>query len=896
MVISSKHDSSKNAKVVTGAEPRSPSPPTVSEVRRLLRPLQATADRVGKQVERFAEHLDRYIEHRPRRAQKDCRHVLLLVNQYRQIASDTVKYLRGIHSAERNKRASGTWTRRLRSSTRRLSASSQADSEEDGGARTSVKDLKDWEQEAQTWELLAIMLQVQHPVPQLELENLNVQPKDRRPPKNTEVHRFSSEKDAWDYFLAGNDLAWERHTVVEWLKRCADSSSQDIDEVVRDLESGADSGTGLWAHGWLYTKESIKGQKRLRSWPQVLDPDDPGIDTSLRSADKTKELVTQLDPDAITRQGRDLESQDLYFERALWLACWEMLRRGKDWSYIREWCQDKAEGWRATLMRGDPRALSADKTPLASGWHSRALWRKVCASAAKNGGIDKHENAVYGLLGGSLQSVLKVCGNWNDYLFAHYNTYLLRQFDEYVSNSVSVSMSPSMTPATHSVLSGDERGYQLVERMKSIDSTKKQAGSLPKMLQGSLIAKSFREFVIRQGVRLAQSANSKNNSKIIPAPRETHLLQLEGNVTAPINMEDYDMLRIITHMLFIFQDLSMDFDNEEDLNAAENIVTAYIEYLSKAGKQQLLPLYAARLSPSRATNCLARQLPLIQDHSERQTVMSLMEQSGLDTPGVLMRQLQLIIFDAPPRPLGSAPFSLLEILESPAGNTGRMRPVRTSFIGSTISDDEYDLINGFEWYLLIQGHWRQTMTMGTVLYKHFLRGSLPIILNFRSLADAQLGYGSFAAGRELSKRMSFSTISQSQTRHILGHIVDLSKMIEDSEESNDEDGYNLVEGADPTNVNRRMDEKQLLTQARTFRDFENLFIALDALERWKDQVEQIDGLVYVDNWHLLRLTTNAYSDTRGRAWERNHRTSRSTSLNLSTMKLRQPWRLYFGGG
>ena len=302
-------------------EPRSPSPPTVGEVRRLLRPLQATADRVGKQVERFAEHLDRYIEHRPRRAQKDCRHVLPLVNQYRQTASETVKYLRGIHSSERPKRASGTWTLRLRSSTRRLSStSSQADAEENGGARTSVKDLKKWEQEEQTWELLALMLQVQHPVPQSELENLNIQMKDLRRPKVTEVHRFSSEKDAWDCFLAGNDLAWERHTVVEWLKRCADSSSQDIDEVVRDLESGADNGTGLWAHGWLYTKESIKGQKRLRAWPQVLDPDDPGIDTSLKSADKTKGLVTQLDPDAITRQGRDLEGQDLYFERALWLA------------------------------------------------------------------------------------------------------------------------------------------------------------------------------------------------------------------------------------------------------------------------------------------------------------------------------------------------------------------------------------------------------------------------------------------------------------------------------------------------------------------------------------------------------------------------------------------------
>ena len=725
---------SQHTEIPTDIEPMSSPPPTVSEVRRMLRPLQATADRVGKQVERFAEHLDRYISQKPKRAHKDCRHVLPLVNEYRRIASDTVKYLKGIHSADRDKRASGTWKLRLRSSSRRLSSpSSSADAEENGGARTSVKDLKDWEQEEQTWELLALMLQVQYAVPQSELGNLDIQQNYRRPSGDTEIHRFSSEKDAWSRFLAQDDLAWERHTVVEWLKRCADTSNQDIDEVVRDLESGADRGTGLWAHGWLYTKESIKGQKRLRSWPQVLDPDDPGIDTSLRSADKTKNLITQLDPDAITRQGRDLEGQDLYFERAMWLACWEMVRRGKDWSYIREWCQEKAEGWRATLMRGDPRALSAAKTPLASGWQSRALWRKICCSAAKDGGVDKYENAVYGVLGGSLHSVLKVCGNWNDYLFAHYNTYLLHQFDDYVSNTLAVYMSASITPATRFVFSGDERGHQIVERMKSLDSTKKQAATLTKMLQGGLIAKSFREFAIHHGVRLAQSANSKQKSKIIPEPRERHLRQLQENVTAPISMEDYDLLRIVTHMLFIFQDLGMNFDHDDDLSAAENIVVAYIEYLSKAGKQQLLPLYASRLSPSRATNCLARQLPLIQDHSERRTVMSLMEKSGLDAPSVLMTQLKLIILDAPPRPKGSAPFSPLNILESGASNITKMRSVRKSFVGRSISADEYDIINGFEWYLLIQDRWQQIMSMGTILYKHFLRRCSGTILDLPNL-------------------------------------------------------------------------------------------------------------------------------------------------------------------
>ena len=713
--------------MIPGAEPTSPPPPTFSDVRRSLHPLRATAERVGKQVERFAEHLDRYNEQRVTRTQKDCRNVLPLVNEYRKVASDTVQYLRGIHSSERQQSSRAAWTRRLRSSSGRLSsASSQADQEEDQGTKTTVKDLQRWEQEEQTWDLLAAMLQVEYPMPPSEAKKLGVQQQHQRPSRDTKVHRFSSEKAVWNRFLAEDDLAWERHTVVEWLKKCADNSGQDIQTVVKDLESGADR-AGLWAHSWMYSKEEIKKQKRLRAWPQALDPDSPGIDIFLTDSDRTKDLVTQLDPDAMTRQGRDLETQDFYNERAIWLACWEMLRRGKDWNYIHGWCQERGEGWRAIAMRGDPRASSAAHTPIADGWQSRALWRTTCAVAAKNGGVDKYENAVYGALGGYLPGVMKVCGTWNDFIFAHYNSYLLAQFDSFLRVQFPDHVPRALAQKSESSdfkSSEDHRGQsgkQIVDRMKKSDSTKKQATTLPKMLQGSLIAKAFGEFVVQQGTRLGQSANAQRKSKIIPGPTEQSVQMLESNVTAPISLHDYDMLRVITHMLFIFQDLGLKMLNGDCLSAAENIVAAYIDYLSKAGKQQLLPLYASRLSSTRATDCLARQLPLIQDHTERQTVMSLMEKSGVDVPGVLMTQLKLIILDAPSRPRGSALFPQLEILEPAANNIGRMRPIREAFIGQSISDDEQDLINGFQWYSLLEGHWELTMNMGTILYKHFLR-------------------------------------------------------------------------------------------------------------------------------------------------------------------------------
>lgn len=701
----------------------------VGDVQRALHPLQATADRVGKQVEKFAETLDRYGTKNQPKPHKDCRHVLTLVKSYKSIADDTVEILRRAHAPAKQRQTANTWKHRLRSSSGvSTPGSTRGEEEADPSSQTTVDDLKRWEQEEQTWDLLGRMLQVEYPVRQPDAQDSGLDQGSIRPSRETDVHRYSPEKDVWNRFLANDDLAWERHTVIEWLKKCADSSAQDIESIVKELESDADRGSGLWAHSWLYSKEAIKGQKRLRSWPQALDPEAPGIEQSLLNADRSLGLITQLDPDAITRQQRSLEKQDHYFERATWLACWEMVRRGKSWDYVREWCQERVEGWRAIAMRGDPRGSDSiddnrlDGKSMPPNWHSRALWRKVCALAAKDGGVDKYENAVYGVLSGYLPSVKNVCESWDDYLFAHYNSYLLRQFDRYVvmnfPERVPRALGENHGRLKFSVAAGHrvQSGNQLIKKMRLLVKTGKEAREPFKTFQGSLIAKAFDEYLVAQGTQLALSANYPEKSKILPAVVGDNPQPRAGGIT----MNDHDLLRIVTHTLFIFQDLGLDIGDGGCRIAAENFVVAYVNYLSKAGKQQLLPLYASRLSPSRANSCLGRQLPSIRDHAERQTIMRLMKQSGIDVSGVLNMQLQLIIMDNPPEGADSKIYPRLEILEKKTEKKKLICPIRSGFLGDAVSDDEQDLVDGFGWYLLLDGHWQKTMGVGVVLYKHFL--------------------------------------------------------------------------------------------------------------------------------------------------------------------------------
>lgn len=114
--------------------------------------------------------------------------------------------------------------------------------------------------------------------------------------------------------------------------------------------------------------------------------------------------------------------------------------------------------------------------------------------------------------------------------------------------------------------------------------------------------------------------------------------------------------------------------------------------------------------------------------------------------------------------------------------------------------------------------------------------------------------------------MSFSQISQSKTKHLLGSIVDLSKENEDYD-YDERDGHDRANGTNGTLGQSRMDRRYLQLQARSFRDFENLFVALDALERWKDAADRMMRCVcFLSIIGRLLLTAICEQSGHGKAW------------------------------
>lgn len=107
-----------------------------------------------------------------------------------------------------------------------------------------------------------------------------------------------------------------------------------------------------------------------------------------------------------------------------------------------------------------------------------------------------------------------------------------------------------------------------------------------------------------------------------------------------------------------------------------------------------------------------------------------------------------------------------------------------------------------------------------------------------------VGTHGLAAARILSQTVTFPALSLSKTNKILGRSVDISKTPDDSED--EIGGWRSTSAKRSYKTGNRQrrrsstastfaSERQiLLDQAATFRDFETLFIALDALEEWKD--------------------------------------------------------------
>ncbi|KAJ5166830.1 uncharacterized protein N7482_005611 [Penicillium canariense] len=691
---------------------------TASNAHEMLRPLRSTADRVTRQIEAFAEKLDQFKRKNTTDEFQSVQAAYKLVESYRDLAQNAINELNRQQTLKKAK--SG-----FRSSA----------ANDDSKASADVRRLQ---LQVDTWRLLLNLISIDDPASRASF-------KEGQQEAFQNLHRYSTDREIWEEFLNADQYALECVVSMRWLEETAKAGPQDLDKLIKDMEDQADRGQGLWAHGWLFTKEAIKGHKRLRVWPQPLEPNDPGISRSLLSNDTQTPLITQLDPDALTRQKHSLQKQDAFYERATWMACWKMLRQGENWTTIREWAQSRLENWRAVSLCGSSvdAPTANTRTPADDGltrlMNSRAQdsWRAACHALSKDPNTNDFEKAVYALLCGETDPAAKICKTWDDYLYVYFNRIVLsryqgfcKQFQRKLSHSPNTPVAFKPEPAGHADL---QKFFQYLRGNEQVNA---EAREPFRNIQAAILSKSYDTFFHQLSQAVSQVGIKRlGKSSFIP---EVAASRVEEPLI--ITAEDHEALQMATHIYVIVNSIGYARADSHFQEAASVVVVGYIADLQDKGLSDLIPSYAALLPTEMCHTVLSKILVDIIDLKDRKHQIRATQKHGIDINAVLDAQWSWLSagVSSIEHSAGLTGYSRVRRL---ADGTRVLMPPKKDLIGTTVADEDEKMIRSLEWLRCAGGQWSKICNRGAWLYrKFFVTGKL-------------------AAARELGHRMRMSEVS-----------------------------------------------------------------------------------------------------------------------------------------
>jgi nuclear pore complex protein Nup107 len=720
---------------------------TPDDISALEATYQSSAIHFGPEVEAFARAVDKYITTEGSLSERKG-NIFQLANAFCDIARQRLETAR----RRAHSRRAGQHDR----------AASEMELDEDegsdlGAGEQALKSLRD---EVQTWDLLRRLLPLRY--------------RESKAVASQGVHQGASQSrnDYWNDFLQSDNLARERKVVLEWLQTSAQDGPS-IDDLVQELQENADRGD-IVENGWLHTRLKLKQQKRANGWSGAVDPDVPEFEQAHMT---NTTMITQLDPDAVTRQGRQLEPQDEYFERAVWVGCFEMLRRGSDLSEIRDWCSDRAEVWRAAALGGLPMSTSQDEDIEGFEPASVILWRRTCHALARQGGVDDYERAVFGLLAGDILSVEQVCQTWDDFIFTHYSALLRTQFDTYLirQGGDKAEAAAAALPAVNAVqMHGDPVtvARRLIANLESNVKTRDEALSSIKALQGAIVANDLDRHLFQQGIVLSKDANEIEPSKLMP----------DYGLTAPevaskyFKLQNHDQLRILAHIFIMISTLDHLSGAQKEIGTTgplfirhrvqEHAIAGYVSFLRLANLEEMIPLYCTMLHGLRKYHTLSRNLIHIVDDDARAAQINLMFNLGIDITEFVTTQARMWLEDVKDQKAECIAKGGFRVLgATPSTKFGR--EIKPDFFGEDpeLVDPEDELIiRSLEWMMMVEGLLAECAKFTVRAYKYFLsKSSSPDRHRWTHGLTGMAEQMHLRAARSLLDRLPFTTVIKAKT-------------------------------------------------------------------------------------------------------------------------------------
>jgi nuclear pore complex protein Nup107 len=121
--------------------------------------------------------------------------------------------------------------------------------------------------------------------------------------------------------------------------------------------------------------------------------------------------------------------------------------------------------------------------------------------------------------------------------------------------------------------------------------------------------------------------------------------QADEETISGCDVSDFRLLRVVAHMLIVLQVLDAGFtEGSEFHKEAENVIAGYIMLLGSMEKWELIPLYASRLTPAKATQVLGRSLlDYNGPEDKRDAIIKQMKSHYIDVDSCLRRTAELAL-------------------------------------------------------------------------------------------------------------------------------------------------------------------------------------------------------------------------------------------------------------
>ncbi|KAG0640114.1 hypothetical protein HOY80DRAFT_920624 [Tuber brumale] len=561
----------------------------------------------------------------------------------------------------------------------------------------STADVAHWELEHQTWQLFGT-LSSHRLEGRIQTQDLPAELANNKYTSNQRLRQHLRETDA---------KFQEWCLILQWLCTYAPDPSDLFDNIEEIGGKG----------GWMYTKESLKAEKRLRGKRGKAT-----LVFGSLGGGRPGNKITELDPDAPSRQRKRLENEDEESERFLFRAIWVFLRKG-DLKGAEDLCAEMGEFWRAASLDGgeeawdpmvdgqrfdnqsDEESMDMSENSQAEGVtgnRRRELWKRMCYAIAHRSGAEDWEKAVYGTLCGDFESVLPACASWEDHLFAHLNSLVEEYYSQYLLRHERLSPAATSFPAFDSTafhsrvgsLAEDETVLsRIIDSLASLDYLKAESRVPLRVIQGSLMSLRFHELV------------DELYRQLLAFRDITDYDPLHEEDSIGVDVTDCRTLRIVVHILLVLQLLNAGFTEDTPFHTqAEALIAAYIEFLAEAGKVKLIPLYAGRLSPQRAIDVMGGILNKIREDPLRLELLELMKTHNINYVGCLKKGMEIA----------------LDLTKNHYENERRHVATLSVTVGEILEEDNL-LIQGLEWLVLGGEELKaESVKCATVIYKRLL--------------------------------------------------------------------------------------------------------------------------------------------------------------------------------